>query len=411
MKKQLMLLFVSAVVLGTDTMWAQDTVTGWNIGPLPCVSYNSDLGFQYGVCADVFYYGDGTMFPDYMHRFYVEASRYTKGQTLLHAQYDSKYLIPGIRVTGAVSYQYDPLYYFYGFNGSVPYQSEYDLNADTKTARYNYQRGMLRVLLDFQGRISDNLNWVAGTSFWNFASQDFSSSKYLPETSLYHQYAALGYLSKAQAAGGSHIEVKAGLVYDTRDEEAAPSKGMWAELYLNGSPKWFGAESSYLKLVAHFRQYVSLGSDRFVFAYHLGYQDTVLGEQPFYMLPVVNTLYLRQTGSEGLGGINTVRGLIQNRLTGAGYLWGNFELRARLLEFSFIGQSWYLATNPFVDAGYISRTYREDVFGSGDRYAVSAGLGLKLAMNRNFIISVEAAQVLGHSEYPMGLTIALNYIF
>ncbi len=32
-------------------------------------------------------------------------------------------------------------------------------------------------------------------------------------------------------------------------------------------------------------------------------------------------------------------------------------------------------------------------------------------MNENFIVSVEAAQVLGHSEYPMGLVIALNYIF
>ncbi len=391
---------------------AQEKVCGWNIGPLPCVSYNSDLGFQYGVCADVFYYGDGSLFPEYEHRFYVEASRYTKGQTLLHAQYDSKHLIPGVRVTGAVSYQYDPLYYFYGFNGAQSYEQSLDLNADTKTARYNFQRGMLRVLLDFQGRIAENVNWVAGTSFWNFKAQDFTSDKYLASTSLYNQYVREGLISSVQASGGSHLEAKAGLVYDSRDMEAAPSKGIWAEAYVNGSPRLFGVESGYLKLVAHFRQYLSLfGTDRLVFAYHLGYQDTVFGQTPFYMLPVIYTLYLRQTGSEGLGGINTVRGLIQNRLTGEGYLWGNFELRARLLDFKFIGQSWYLATNPFLDAGYVSRAYREDVFGVGDRYAVSAGAGLKLAMNQNFIISVEAAQVLGHKEYPMGLTIALNYIF
>ncbi len=390
---------------------AQEKVSGWNVGPLPCVSYNSDLGFQYGVCADAFYYGDGSLFPEYEHRFYVEASRYTKGQTLLHAQYDSKHLIPGVRVTGAVSYQYDPLYYFYGFNGAQTYEQSLDLNADTKTARYNFQRGMLRVLLDFQGRIAENVNWVAGTSFWNFKAQDFTSDKYLASTSLYNQYVREGLISSVQSSGGSHLEAKAGLVYDSRDMEAAPSKGIWAEAYVNGSPRLFGVESGYLKLVAHFRQYLSLGTDRFVFAYHLGYQDTVLGETPFYMLPVIYTLYLRQTGSEGLGGLNTVRGLIQNRLTGEGYLWGNFELRARLFDFKFIGQSWYLATNPFLDAGYVSRAYREDVFGVGDRYAVSAGAGLKLAMNQNFIISVEAAQVLGHKEYPMGLTIALNYIF
>ena len=397
-----------ALCAGTS---AQEKVSGWNVGPLPCVSYNSDLGFQYGVCADAFYYGDGSLFPEYEHRFYVEASRYTKGQTLLHAQYDSKHLIPGVRVTGAVSYQYDPLYYFYGFNGAQTYEQSLDLNADTKTARYNFQRGMLRVLLDFQGRIAENVNWVAGTSFWNFKAQDFTSDKYLASTSLYNQYVREGLISSVQSSGGSHLEAKAGLVYDSRDMEAAPSKGIWAEAYVNGSPRLFGVEIGYLKLVAHFRQYLSLGTDRFVFAYHIGYQDTVLGETPFYMLPVIYTLYLRQTGSEGLGGLNTVRGLIQNRLTGEGYLWGNFELRARLFDFKFIGQSWYLATNPFLDAGYVSRAYREDVFGVGDRYAVSAGAGLKLAMNQNFIISVEAAQVLGHKEYPMGLTIALNYIF
>lgn len=400
----------SLLALAVCGLKAQDKVTGWNIGPLPCVSYSSDLGFQYGVCADVFYYGDGSLFPDYEHRFYVEASRYTKGQTLLHAQYDSKHLIPGVRVTGAVSYQYDPLYYFYGFNGAK-YDPNLDLNKDTQTALYNYQRGMLRVLLDFQGRIVDNLNWVAGTSFWNFVNKPFKSDKYLPELSLYNQYVASGLISPVQAGGGSHLEAKLGVVYDTRDQEAAPSKGIWAEAYFNGSPKLFGVESGYLKFIAHFRQYISLGSDRFVLAYHFGYQDTYVGETPFYMLPVIYTLYLRQTGSEGLGGLNTVRGLIQNRLTGEGYLWGNFEFRARLLEFSFLNQAWYLAVNPFVDAGYVSRAYRHDVFGVGDRYAVSAGLGLKLAMNQNFIISVEGAQVIGHSEYPMGLSIALNYIF
>ena len=391
--------------------WAEDKVSGWNIGPLPCVSYNSDLGFQYGVCADAFYYGDGSLFPEYEHRFYVEASRYTKGQTLLHAQYDSKHLIPGVRVTSAISYQYDPLYYFYGFNGAVKYEKQYDLNHDTQVARYNYQRGMLRVLLDFQGRIAENLNWVAGASFWSMSNKEFSSDKYQSSTSLYSQYVRQGLISSVQAGGGKHIEAKVGAVYDTRDLEAAPSRGIWAEAYVNGSPRLFGVESGYLKIVAHFRQYISLGSDRFVLAYHLGYQDTVAGQTPFYMLPVIYTLYLRQTGSEGLGGLNTVRGLIQNRLTGEGYLWGNFEFRARLFDFKFLGQSWYLATNPFLDAGYVVRAYRPDVFGEGDKYAVSAGAGLKLAMNQNFIISVEAAQVIAHSEYPMGLTIALNYIF
>ena len=27
--------------------------TGWNFGPLPVVGFDSDLGFQYGICCDI----------------------------------------------------------------------------------------------------------------------------------------------------------------------------------------------------------------------------------------------------------------------------------------------------------------------------------------------------------------------
>lgn len=383
-------------------------VSGWNIGPLPCVSYSSDLGFQYGVCADAFYYGDGSRFPEYEHRFYIEASRYTKGQTLLHGQYDSKYLIPGLRVTAALSYQYDPLFAFYGFNGALQYDASKDLNRDTKLALYNHERKMFRGLFDVQGPITEHLNWAAGLSFWAFELGEFKTDKYLPQLSLYNMYTAAGWLPNAQ--GGKHMEAKIGLVYDSRDNESAPNKGIWAECYVNGSPALLGNES-YLKFVAHFRQYLALGSERSVVAYHIGFQDTVLGQTPFYMLPVIYTLYLRQTSSEGLGGYNTVRGMLQNSLVGQGYLWANLEFRQRIVDFSFIGQNWYLALNPFVDAGYVSRTYKADVFGEGQRTAVSAGLGIKLAMNENFIISFECAKSLSHKTQPMGSSLVLNYIF
>ena len=36
---------------------------GWNFGPLPVVGFDSDLGFQYGLCCDIFNYGDGTHYP------------------------------------------------------------------------------------------------------------------------------------------------------------------------------------------------------------------------------------------------------------------------------------------------------------------------------------------------------------
>ena len=52
---------------------------GWNFGALPVISFNSDLGFQYGGLINLYDYGDGSHYPKYNHSLYFEASWYTKG--------------------------------------------------------------------------------------------------------------------------------------------------------------------------------------------------------------------------------------------------------------------------------------------------------------------------------------------
>ena len=68
--------------------------TGWNFGPLPVVGYDSDLGFQYGLCCDIFNFGDGSNYPQYNYKRNVEASTYTKGSSILRTYGDFKTLIP-----------------------------------------------------------------------------------------------------------------------------------------------------------------------------------------------------------------------------------------------------------------------------------------------------------------------------
>ena len=394
---------------------------GWNFGPLPCVSYNSDLGFQYGVCADIFNYKG--VFPDYRQRFYVEASRYTGGQTLLHLQFDSKYLIPGIRTTMSASWQYDPMFLFYGFNGLEPYDKTLAADKANRTARYAYKRSMVRVLADFQGNITPHLFWTAGLSYWYYKTGDIKMKKYDAENTLYHQMREAGIFAPNEVDGGHRLEIKAGVVLDTRDNEAAPNRGIWAELYANGSPSVTGDGYHYLRLAAHFRHYVTLFKDRAVLAYHLGYQGLVAGKAPFYTLQNISTLYLRQTCTDGLGGINTVRGLLAQRLVGNGYAWLNSEIRVRLVSFNFIGQSWYVAVNPLFDAGLITQAWNKDALTAyygldtgefkhqAHRIHMSAGGGVKLAMNQNFIVSAEVAAPFKKTDGDPAVYIALNYIF
>ena len=396
---------------------------GWNFGPLPAVSYNSDLGFQYGALCDIFYYGDGSTFPHYMHKFNVEISQYTKGSGTFHLFYDSKYLIPNTRLTFAATYMPNKMNNFYGFNGLA---SPYDMDlVEENPAFYSMNRKMLRILADFQGNITNNLGWAAGISFWNYRTSHVGLEKYKDNETLYDIYMRNGIIRPEEKDGGSQVELKAGLVFDTRDHEAAPSRGIWAEAVLYGSPDIIERnDNAYLKLSAQFRQYITLMENRLTFAYRLAYQGTLAGSAPFYMQPNIATLYLRQIRSEGLGGLNTVRGVLLSRMVGDGYVWGNFEFRIRLFDFRLLGQHWYAALNPFFDAGMIVQPYRLDQMeamagqeaalvysGQKEKLHMSAGIGVKVVMNRNFIVSCEWGKPFNSQDGKSGMNIGLNYIF
>lgn len=429
MRKTILSLFSLAalLVLSVRTVAAQErpaAKTGWNFGPLPAVGFNTDLGFQMGALCDIYYYGDGTVYPDYVHKFNVEASYYTKGSGILHLFYDSKHLIPKVRVTAAVTYNTNRKYSFYGFNGAAaPYFPQWDSNRESGTAFYNIRRDYLRILADFQGKIRGHWGWAAGLAFKDYSVGDIDLRSYDPTETLYRHYIAAGIIGEDEKNGGRHLEMKAGVVYDSRDREAAPGRGIWSEACLIGVPDVFRGTGSYLKLAAHFRHYVPVWRDRIVFAYHLAYQGTVAGEAPFYVQQDISTLYLRQINSEGLGSINTIRGTLYNRMIGDGYAWANLELRCRLVSFDFIGQHWYAATNPFFDFGAVVQPYRLDRMkqaavafpalysGHDERLHASAGLGVKLAMNENFIVSAEGGVPLSRQDGNFGMNIGLGYIF
>ena len=91
--------------------------TGWNFGILPSVAYDADYGFQGGVLTNVYYYGNGSQYPEYIHSLYFEAAYTTKHHGIFRFNYDSKYLIPGYRLTLDATYLPDAMCDFYGFNG------------------------------------------------------------------------------------------------------------------------------------------------------------------------------------------------------------------------------------------------------------------------------------------------------
>jgi len=451
MKKLLTLAVFAALAFSAAAQDEEKEIKkGWSFGLLPTATYSLDNGFQAGAFGDVYYYGDGSTYPDPLHKISWEFSYFTKSQRIrAYLAYDSKYLIPNMRVNASVTYMTDPLYSFWGFNGGAslpnldqPY-TEYWTNKTTGINYFGMSRQMLRILANFQGRITDNLNWAAGMNFWNWKLGDMKDTGYKKEGTdekqyydkdftLYKDYQKLGLIKPEEVNGGTALEINAGLVYDTRDIEAAPNHGIWAEAYLNGNV----LNQRYLKACAYFRHYIDIpihipAGDP-VFAYRLAWQQTIAGETPLYMIQNNPLLVQRNMISEGFGSSNTIRGLRENRILTEGMAWANVELRIKLVNFKLFNQYFYIAVNPFFDAGIITKAYRTaelaeaakmnvttampfnkiyDAAKVGD-FISSAGAGLKIAMNQNFIVSVELAKCLYKPlDAGMWLGIGINYQF
>ncbi len=416
----ILLLVMSELAIAQGTSTNDDSVQkvkkGWNFGPLPAISYNSDQGFQYGALCDIFYFGDGSKFPEYIHKFNVEVSRYTKGSGVYHIFYDSKYLLKGVRATVDVSYLTDKMMDFYGYNG---YNAIYD---EFKGASYyKIDRRLMRATADFQGKFGGNFGWAAGIGYYKYDIGTVKLDKYLGEANLYEEYVNTGLINADEATGGSRVELKLGVVHDTRNHEADPSHGFWSEAILIGT-------TDYLKFSLVHRGYIPVAREKLTFAYRLAYQGGLAGEQPFYMMQNLSSLYMSQITNEGLGGINSLRGVLRNRVVGAGVAWANLELRYRFWDFKFLGQNWYLALNPFLDAGRVVQYYKkadmetapltphtlssfEDYKPEKETLHMSAGLGIKAIMNRNFIISAEWGKPFDQRDGKSGLNIGLNFIF
>ena len=399
---------------------------GWNFGPLPVVGFDADLGFQYGACLDIFNFGDGSGYPRYDYKFNVEVSRYTKGSGVFRFYADMPYLIKDTKLFFDVTYNYAKKFEFFGFNGYMA--STFDPYADFEKDGYHFiNRNQFRFIGSMQRplRFVPNLNWVAGLAYYNVKIDTLGIADYNGQVTLYQQYMNNGIIKKNEAKGGNIAQLRLGLIYDSRDHNSDPSKGIYAEYTLTGASDFIdGNGYNYLTQTFLWRHYVPIYKDKLTFAYRLGLQHRIAGNTPWYMINNLNTTFFQKMYTEGLGGVVTMRGVNRNGVLGDGFLLGNAELRWHFLDFKFINQNWQLAFSPFFDAGMIIQPFREkelkeahieDVeLYSGDKESIhtAAGAGIKIIMNRNMILGVDVGRALDQRDgQKFKVFVGFNYIF
>jgi outer membrane protein assembly factor BamA len=407
--------------------------TGFSMGGVPVIAYDADTGLKYGALVNFYDYGDGSNYPNYNHSLYLEWSRTTKGSGINQLTYDALTLIPKTRLTFDVSYLTEQALNFYGFNG---YQTSYNVDFETTDSPdyisrmyFRHDRKLLRITLDFQGDITGKeFRWLGGFAYYGakIGTVDINrlnkgkDTNLLPDTALlYDKYVQWGVIPADQAAGGNVSYLKAGVVYDTRDNEANPSKGLWSEALILNAPGFLGNDYGYTKLMLTHRQYFTIFPDRLSFAYRLSYQTKIAGTQPFYMLPyAIDSKATR----DGLGGSKNIRGVLRNRVVGDGVAFGNFELRSKFLKTVIWNQNFYLGVNAFLDMGIVTSPYEFNTSGvpaedlealqfADESLHMGYGGGVRFVINSNFIVAVDYGLAVKKQDGKSGLYINLNYLF
>lgn len=399
------------------------------MGAIPVVAFDADKGFQYGALANLFHFGDGSLYPKYKHSLYLEWSRFTKGSKVNQLAYDSKYLIPNVRTSAELSYCSELALDFYGFNG---YQSNF--YADTSSSYYRMSRNFFRAKVDFTGKLSSNhLFWEAGYHFTRLNTGVINKDKINegkdPEDqftgkTLYEQFLDWGIIDPKQATGGTVSHVRLGLMYDTRDFEPNPMKGVWTEAHLILAPSFLGTTHPYARFSVTHRQYFTLIPRNLSFAYRLNYQGALAGTTPFYMIPfytVVGAGYDR----DGVGGYRTVRGIMRNRIQGQDMAFFNTELRWKFWHFVAFNQNVYLGLSSFFEGGAVTRDnepwsinpdtkaeYENYLAqGSNESLHMSAGLGFRFVMNENFILAFEYGKPFNKQDGKGGMYLNTGFLF
>jgi len=449
MKKCISILLMTTIAL---SLYGQEkkVKTGWKFGgALPAITFDSDLGFQYGALVEFFNYGDGSTYPEFFDHIYAEISRFTKGSGIYRLMYESNHLIPGVHLTSDLSYLPDKANHFYGFNG---YESIFnkqwmdDEEADYRSRMfYRFERNQFRFKNDFQGKLSgEHIKWSAGFAFQNFSAGSVDIDKLnkgkdgedqLPqlneEPGLFEIYRdSLGLISANEADGGWVNTLKAGVEWDSRDNRPNPMKGIWSELGIEISPKFMGNDWEFSRFYITHRQYFTLVENDLSLVYRLGYQTTLSGTVPFFYQSQVITSILTGATNEGLGGSSTLRGVLKNRVVGDGFVLGNVELRWKPVYFKLLRQDCYLGLNLFYDFGMVTKSIKlpddlqstftneltnynfPDFFNPGEeKLHHSTGISIMPVMNQNFVIAVDIGKSFSKQDGNIGFSIGLNYLF
>ncbi len=387
------LILVAVSLTMTQTAWAESSSvrTGLNFAGLPLSNYNSDEGLGYGANVALYNHARGGYTP-YFYLTQAEVFLTTRGKDYAFFFFDSPHLIPRYRLSAEFRFENDVFSPFYGLGEKTVFREEFtDASSEAFIDEYYYSFGRerLKFTADVQRFVwQKRLRALVGLGIFH--------TEITPNTerSLLQEQVPLG------IEGGWTNYLKFGFVYDTRDNEPAPTSGTWSEMIVEISGGLLGSDYTSRRVTVTDRRYYRILKN-LVYANRVVF-EMMDGDVPFYEMSRFSSSFKRE---EALGGAKSVRGVRRNRFIGQTKLFANLELRWTMFRFQKWNQDFFIATNIFADIG---RVWEENPTLTLKDFQLARGGGVRIGWNQNFIVAVDVGN---SSEVPLALYIGLGYLY
>jgi hypothetical protein len=183
------------------------------------------------------------------------------------------------------------------------------------------------------------------------------------------------------------------LIYDTRDFEPDPSKGIFLEYSHEYSAPWLGSQFDFNKLMVqgqfiHTLKRWNNNKGRLTFA-GLAAMGHIFGSKINFIEMWDLSSQAEAGGILVLGGGRSIRGFREARFLAPTVALVNLEMRARLYDFRLLKQHFALGITPFYDFGSVWDRPGDMNF---KQWRGAPGVGGRIAWNQSTLLRLDYAQ-------------------
>lgn len=366
---------------------------GVGFGGVPAINYDADNGFGFGVVGTLFYY-DGVTRP---YRAALTLQVFMTSKLIQDHAVILDWLNVGdlpLRLWMRAGYLQSVTQNYCGIGGDVtcdPTVADAAAaaaglvgdEAETFARRY-YLRRFINPYATVQGRYAiaqapARLEITAGYRGFSFIPGTWDDEDGDGEADLFPYPGSLYEKDFPDGEPGFDSVIQLGLMLDSRDNEPAPTEGVWLEGSVRAASSLIGSTWNWAGANLTLRGYTSVTSDHKLVLANRLVLDGIVGDPPIQELARAggsNDYYL-------FGGSEAGRGIRAQRYLGKLRVLDQTELRWRFWDAELWGQHFGFTAAGFVDAGVVGR----EIAAPGPMNPlVGFGSALRLSWNENFVV-------------------------